>query len=168
MSNKNECVVIYSGGTDSTCTAALMAEKYKKVHLLTFFEKGTEETPSPSKNVARLQKHFGSEKFSHQMLSTDKLVKKISYDHYFRFLLRHRFFMLSTCGFSSLSWHVRTIIYCLENNIMSVADGLTRELMHFPGHMDVIIKEFQKLYQAFGIQYTNPVRDWDTPRDHSF
>jgi hypothetical protein len=76
--------------------------------------------------------------------------------------------MVSTPGFSSLSWHARTLAYCLENKIGHAADGVTRELQHFPGHMEGVLALFRKLYADFGIAYENPVRDWEVPPDRQF
>ena len=160
--------VLYSGGTDSTCTAALMADQFKKVHLLTFYEHATRFSPVPHKNIALLGKRFPKTDFEHAYLSVDKLVKYFWYENYLKHLRENGFLVLSTCGFSTLSWHVRVIIYCLEHNITQVADGLTRELLHFPGHMDPIIHEFKHLYKTFGITYKNPVREYPVPEDQQF
>lgn len=163
-----ECAILYSGGTDSTCVAALLAQQYDHSHLLTYEELGTRGAPSPRRNVEALQEKFGRGKFSHHLMSIDALLRYISYDQYLRYLIRHGLFVLSTPGFSSLSWHVRTIVYCLDHGIDHVADGLTRELMHFPGHMDGVLKEIRQLYESFDIDYTNPIREWDVPPDQRF
>lgn len=160
--------VIYSGGTDSTCAAALLAGRFSRIHLLTFVEAGTESSPIPRGNVERLREKLGAERFTHHVMRIDRLLRHFSYDRYLRNVARHGFFMLSTPGFSALSWHVRAIIYCLENGIRHAADGLTRELMHFPGHMDGVLAQFRALYGRFGIEYSNPVRDWPTPPDRQF
>lgn len=160
--------VVYSGGTDSTCVAALLAERFREIHLLTFFEHGTRDAPIPHGNVERLRKRFPEVKFIHEVRSTDKLVRAISYRNYLPRLLRHGYFLLATPGFSSLSWHLTTLAYVLEQDIGYVADGLTRELMQFPGHMDVVVAEFRKLYSRFEVTYENPVREWDVPRDQQF
>lgn len=164
----NECAIIYSGGTDSTCVAALLAEQYDHLHLLTYDELGTRSAPSPNRNVEVLRETFGRERFSHTLIPIDAMLKHISYNRYLWYLSRYGLFMLSTCGFSSLSWHVRTIVYCLDHGITHVADGLTRELMHFPGHMDGVVEAVGGLYHAFGIEYRNPIRDWDVPEDQRF
>ena len=52
--SSEKCAVLFSGGTDSTCAAALCAERFGEVHLLTFNELGTSATPVPSENAARL------------------------------------------------------------------------------------------------------------------
>ncbi|PIR18347.1 MAG: hypothetical protein COV48_07615, partial [Elusimicrobia bacterium CG11_big_fil_rev_8_21_14_0_20_64_6] len=54
------------------------------------------------------------------------------------------------------------------NGIKHVYDGLTRELMHFPGHMGLVLTRFQSMYRRFGIVYENPVRDWEVPLDVQF
>jgi hypothetical protein len=164
----NDCVILYSGGTDSTCVAALLAPHYDRLHLLTFRERGTRGAPSPQRNVEQLREKFGPERFSHYLIPIDTILQHISYDRYLGYVARHGFFMLSTCGFSSLSWHVRTIVYCLDHGIERVADGLTRELMHFPGHMDGVLKEIRALYASFSIDYSNPIREWDVPADQRF
>ena len=163
-----ELALVYSGGTDSTCVAALKAGEYERIHLLTYREYGTRGAPSPVCNVEKLRAKFGPDKFVHRLLDIDHLLREISRDRYPSYLARHGFFMLSSCGFSSLSWHTRTLIYCLEHGISTVADGLTRELPHFPGHMDAVVDAFGELYAEFGVNYVNPVRDWPAPADPRF
>lgn len=166
--NATECVVLYSGGTDSTCVAALCAEEYSKVHLLTFYEQATRHSPIPKENVARLQKKYGEDRFLHQSISTDLLVKKISYENYLRNCLKYGLFILCSPGFSSLSWHLRTIMYCQEHGIKYVFDGMTQELLHFPGHMQKVREVFKELYKEFGITFESKVIDWSVPPDQRF
>lgn len=159
------CVLLFSGGTDSTCAAALLAEKFAKIYLLTFFEEATKSSPIPIENFKRLQKKYGSEKFELIVISTDRLVRKISYDQYLKRLLKYGFLMLSTPGFSSLSWHLRTIKFCKENEISYAFDGMTKELLHFPGHHPAIRELFSKLYHDHAIQFLSPIIDWPVPPD---
>lgn len=160
--------VLFSGGTDSTCTAALMAGAYRTVHLLTCSEYATRSSPFPKGNADLLRAHFSGTRFVHEAISVDPLVRYFSYERYARTLWAHGFLVLATPGFSTLSWHVRTIAYCLQHGITRVADGLTRELMHFPGHMDPVVVDMRALYASYGITYENPVRDWPTPPDQQF
>ena len=160
--------VLFSGGTDSTCTAVLMAPTHTEVHLLTFHEHATRFSPEPRANVLLLQKHFPQTIFHHQMFSVDSLVRHLCYERYIRNVAKHGLLALANPGFSALSWHIRTIVYCLEHDITKVVDGLTRELMHFPGHMDAVVAEIRLLYRKFGIIYENPVREWHTPPDQQF
>ncbi|MEQ1917977.1 MAG: hypothetical protein ABL955_02170 [Elusimicrobiota bacterium] len=164
----DSCALAFSGGTDSTCAAALLAERFAHVHLLTFRELGTGGAPVPTGNVEKLRVKFPNTEFIHRVIPVDRLVEKIGYDRYPSCVARHGLFMLSTCGFSSLSWHARMIVYCLDNGLAHAADGLTRELMHFPGHMDGFVEGLRGLYGAFGVVYENPVRDWEVPPDQRF
>lgn len=160
--------VLYSGGTDSTCAAALIAERAREIHLLTFCEYATRQSPAPTKNIERLQKRFPSVVFVQKTISVDRLVRHFWYERYFFLASRYGYLVLATPGFSSLSWHVRMIVYCRENGIDHVVDGLTRELMQFPGHMDAVVRLWRGLYREFGITYENPVREWPTPPDRQF
>lgn len=157
--------ILYSGGTDSTCAAAIAATQYTDVHLLTFYERATKDSPYPEENIALLKRHFPHTSFTARYLSIDALVRFFSYEQYVHTVGAHGVLAVATCGYSSLSWHVRTITYCLENDVKHVMDGLTRELMHFPGHMDEVVGMFRELYAAYGITYTNPVREWEVPPD---
>lgn len=160
-----KAVVIYSGGTDSTCVASLLAEEFDEIHLLTFFESGTANSPQPSENIRRLRLHYPKVKFINQFISTDHIVRKLYSQNFFSNLLRHQFISLCGPGLSSLSWQIRTIIYCKENNIDLVADGVTQEWLHFPGHMDSVLNQYKDLYTSYGIDYQNPVREWPVPPD---
>ena len=164
----NSCVVLFSGGTDSTCAAALCAERFAKVHLLTFYERSTRRSPVPLENVARLKNKYGQERFVHRVISTDALVRKISFENYVANLMRYGFLLLSTPGFSSLSWHLRTIAYCQAHGIHKVYDGMTQELVHLPGHMPRVRAHFAKLYVAKGIEFSSPVMNWEVPPDQRF
>lgn len=161
----SECVLLFSGGTDSMCSATLCAERYSHVRLLTFYEAATKNSPLPIGNYKKLSDYYGAERFSLQSVSIDKLVKTISYQNYFSMLLKHGFFMLATPGFSSMSWHLRTIAYCIENNIHHVHDGMTQELMHLPGHSKPFRKMITNLYKDYGIEFSSPVYDWPVPPD---
>ncbi|NUM89457.1 MAG: 7-cyano-7-deazaguanine synthase, partial [Bdellovibrionales bacterium] len=76
------CVVLYSGGTDSTCVAALLAERFREIHLLTFYERGTEKSAVPRGNVEKLRQKFPLVSFVHELISTDRLVEFIAYENY--------------------------------------------------------------------------------------
>ena len=165
-----EHAIVFSGGTDSTCAAALAAEsgKYSRIHLLTFHELATKQSGAPHRNVEALRKRFPEVEFLPRYISVDAVSLKLSFDSYWRYFRSHGSLVLATPGFSSLSWHCRAIAYCQEHGIRSVSDGLTRELMHFPGHMTEVIGVFRELYARFGIEYTNPVREWEVPADQQF
>lgn len=164
----NKCAILFSGGTDSLCTAALACEKFEEVHLLTFFEKATEASPVPEENFLKLKAKYPAVKLYHSVISTDSLVRFLSYHDYFRSLVKFHFLNLATPGLSSLSWHISTIHYCRKNAINTVFDGMTKELLHLPGHMPEIRELFESLYYENQMAFSSPVMSWDVPPDQRF
>ncbi len=164
----SKCAILFSGGTDSFCTAALACQKFNEVHLLTFFEKATESSPVPKENVTKLQLKYPQTKIFHTVISTDDLVRFLSYHDYFSSLFKFHLLNLSTPGLSSLSWHISAIKYCKKQKIETVYDGMTKELLHLPGHMPEIRELFQNLYSEHGIAFSSLVIDWDVPPDQRF
>ena len=45
---------------------------------------------------------------------------------------------------------------------------MTKELMHFPGHMTEVRQVFQELYASFNITFSSSVISWDVPPDQRF
>lgn len=168
MPDKKACIVLFSGGTDSLCAAALLAEKYSEIHLLTFFEASTVNSPQPLEHVEKLRRHLPATTFVYNFFSTDSLVKRLSFHDYLKNLFRFGLYNLATPGLSSLSWHTRAIAYGRAHAIEDVYDGMTRELLHLPGHNPEIRKLFESLYNKFSMKFSSPVIDWEVPDDQRF
>jgi hypothetical protein len=160
-----ETVVLYSGGTDSTCAAAMTAENFDRVHLLTCRRFGVFSTGHIGYNVARLKAKFGAEKFVHRTVNIDKLFKHVSYSGYFSSLAGHGFFLLTTCGFCKLAMHIRCVIYCLDHGIRHVCDGANRNSDYSPDQIREFVDELKKFYAGHGIEYTTPVYEMAHPGD---
>jgi hypothetical protein len=164
----SKCTILFSGGSDSFCSAALACESFDEVHLLTFFEKATASSPVPQENVDKLKSKYPKTKIVHKVLSTDTEVRFLSYFDYFTSLRKFHFLNLATPGLSSLSWHIQTIKYCQTEGIKSAFDGMTKELLHLPGHMPEVRQLFKDLYQEFHISFSSLVMDWEVPPDQRF
>ena len=52
---RNETATLFSGGTDSTLTAALMADKFDKIHLITYDRFAFSSVMNPMVNVKKLR-----------------------------------------------------------------------------------------------------------------
>lgn len=157
MNIQNEIAILYSGGTDSTCAVAIMAQKFQKIHLLTFKRFGIYSVENASRNVNILRKKFPSNQFTHKIITVDRLAKHIIYFRFIQNIFKYGFFTLSNCVNCCLIHHFRILIYCLENHIANVADGATKEWPFFPSHMEKVILEFKKMYTHFKITYHTPV-----------
>ena len=163
-----EVVLLYSGGTDSTLAACLLAEKYDKVRLLTFKRFGLFSAANSLSNVARLKARYGQDRFSHEIIPIDGIFRKVSYDRFFTNLFKHGFFLLSTCGLCKLAMHVRALIYCLEEGIRNVSDGANKGMNLFPDQQPGVIAMIRAMYAKFGIDYSNPVFEFEGPQDIEF
>lgn len=168
MDKKTNIAILYSGGTDSTCAAAIMAKDFDTIHLLTFKRFGLFSIENSILNSNKLKNKFKTKLFLHKIIDVDKLARFVYYQGYFRNVFRYGFFSLSNCGLCALTNHIRTLIYCLDNGFKDVADGINSEWPFFPGHMEEIIGELKKMYSEFGIIYRTPVFDLVLPSEPVF
>jgi predicted subunit of tRNA(5-methylaminomethyl-2-thiouridylate) methyltransferase len=166
--NANTCVILFSGGTDSTLAAALQEEHFQEIHLLTFDRLGIASVENSKINAQMLIDKFGKDRIKHIIINIDKLFKHISYENYLKNIKKHGLMNLSTCGLCKLSMHIQTISYCNENGITSVADGANQGMDMFPAQMKPVIDQMKALYLNFGIIYSNPVFDYEFPDEGSF
>ncbi|MBN8541835.1 MAG: hypothetical protein J0L82_15700 [Deltaproteobacteria bacterium] len=171
-------VILFSGGTDSTCAAAIVADQVDRLYLLTFVETSTLKSPLPHENVRRLRLAFPSVEILHFVVSTDRLVRWLSYgdsiSSYLRRLFREHVFNLVTPGFSSLSWHLAALRFSAllvqagKEEVVGVYDGMTQELTHLPGHMPVVRRQIELIYSEAGFSFSSPVYDFPVPPDQKF
>ncbi len=161
-------VILFSGGTDSTLTSALMAEKFKRIYLITYSRFGLFAINNSKTNVEKLRDKFKNIYFSHHIIKVNKLFNYVSYEHYFHHLIKHRFFLLSTCGLCKLAMHIRTVIFCLKNDVVEVCDGANKNMRLFPDQMASVMQETRKMYAHFGINYTSPVFEFGQPDVNGF
>ncbi len=160
--------ILFSGGTDSTLTAAMLQENFEKVHLVTYDRFGFHATDNTAVQTQALKETYGEDRFIHTFLNVDKLFQHVSYENYFENIKKHGLFNLSTCGLCKLSMHVRTIKYCIDNDVYFVADGANQAMTMEPAQMKPVIDEMKRMYAHFGITYFNPVFEMDGPEDKDF
>lgn len=166
--NKNKAIVLFSGGTDSTLTSALLTKDFDEIHLITYNRFGFHAAENTETQANMLKEKYGQDKFVHRLINVDDLFKHVSYENYLYNIKKFGFFNLSTCGLCKLSMHIKTIDYALENGIKTVADGANKAMSMFPSQMEPVIQEMKKLYQGFGIDYINPVFEMEGPSDGNF
>jgi predicted subunit of tRNA(5-methylaminomethyl-2-thiouridylate) methyltransferase len=163
-----EIVVLFSGGTDSTLAAALCAAKFDRVRLVTYERFGIANVENSRLNATMLMERFGPDKITHEIINIDELFKHVAYERYWESFKRHGFMLLSTCGLCKLSMHVRTVKYCVDNGIKSVCDGANSGMTMFPDQMKSVVEKLHAMYAEFGIDYSNPVFEYDAPDEPSF
>lgn len=163
-----DAVILFSGGTDSTLTAAKLVGEFDRIHLITYNRFGFHSTDNVELQVNLLRSKYGAEKFISKIINVDKLFKHISYENYFKNIKEFGLFNLSTCGLCKLSMHVRTVVYCVDNNISYVADGANQAMSMFPTQMKEVIDDLKSMYELYGITYFNPVFDMMGPNEIGF
>ena len=166
--NPNEVAVLFSGGTDSTLAAALMAERFEKVHLVTYARYGFFSVENTKVNARKLMEKYGEDKYAHYIINIDRLTEYVFYERYLHNLFRHGFFVLSICGLCKLAMHLATVVFCLEHKIANVCDGANQGMNLFPAQMKPVIGELKHMYESMRIHYFNPVFDFDSPPDTGF
>ncbi|MDP7322304.1 MAG: 7-cyano-7-deazaguanine synthase [Bacteriovoracaceae bacterium] len=166
--NDEEILVLFSGGTDSTLAAALAASQFKKVHLITYSRYGIASVENSKLNAKMLIDKYGKNRVSHKIIKIDKIFKHISYENYLKNMFKYGFNNLSTCGLCKLSMHAMTLYYAKEHNIHHVSDGANAGMTMFPAQMKPVINLLKKMYADFGVNYSNPVFDYEAPEEASF
>ena len=164
----NACVVLFSGGTDSTLATVLQLEKFETTRLVTFDRLGIASVENSKINAQMLIDKYGKDRVVHSIINFDKTFKFLSYERYFKNLFKHGLMNLSTCGICKLGMHIHAIMYCKENNIVHVSDGANQGMDMFPAQMKPIIEQLKKLYSKYDIDYSNPVFEYEYPDEGSF
>ncbi len=159
--SSNEISILYSGGSDSTLTAALMCDRFDRVHLLTYYHSGIPLADKAKINAIKLAEKFGKDKIVHEFINFEKLFKEVYYTSYISDLTRYKSYMTPcSCIACQLAMHASTILYNIKNNIQYTCDGYKREKKHLYIFMaEDGIKEITNFYKAFSIGYFNPVYD---------
>jgi len=165
---ESTAAVLFSGGSDSTLTAALAADEFEHIHLLTFSRFGIFNIENSAINVDKLKARYGGHRFEHHLIDINDLFKRVSYDRYLSTLRRHGFFVLSTCGMCKLAMHLRALLFCLDHGIEVLCDGANQAMDIYPAQMKAVIERMQGMYAHFGIEYRTPVFDYDGPSEMSF
>jgi len=152
-------LVMFSGGSDSSLTASLLAERHTVVHLVTYSHQAMWFDHRCLHSLANLRKAHGEDKFVHEFINIKDLMGRIFFRPLAGDLRRYGTYALPMCcGSCKLAMHVRSILYCHEHGIRYSADGSNAELSElFPEQMVPVLHKYRELYARYGIEYENPV-----------
>jgi hypothetical protein len=148
MTEKKEIALMYSGGLDTTYIALNLAEKYEKVHLLTFCNGICLRLQASGKHVSILREKFGEYKFEHIVIPVEEILaflkKGISRD----MSKYHSPLLFDAC--CRLSMEVAVILYCLDKGIKYACDASNPKTQ---GQMFIQQKEYLGMVDKFFAQY---------------
>jgi PP-loop superfamily ATP-utilizing enzyme len=152
METSNVCIQ-FTGGKDSTLTAALMAQQFEKVHLLSFRNPLIVDLDKTSLNVEKLQHLYGKDKFKHAIIDNEKLLRQIYTGRWLQDLIKYRTYAANNfCGPCRLSMVTHTIIYCLQRKIAFVRDGANRTGFDL-AQQTWGLRALRKFYKEYNIDY---------------
>lgn len=170
MRNKpqNSVCVQFSGGTDSTYVAYLMSLEFEMVHLVTFTHSYQDPLAQNKNMIVKENKSKISfdilnnkfpKKFKHIIIDVNDLMSQMLNRHHFKNLIKYRTInMFFGCFVCQACFHIKTIIYCLKNNIFNVRNGANIEYDDIsPMQIKIVIKEINKFYLDYGIDYDSPI-----------
>ena len=155
--SKNEALLMYSGGLDSSASAIIMLEQFERLHLLTYsYGYGQLFLKWAKKGANGLIEVFGPQRFIHVITSVKDIFQRIfvrsavrDYKNY-----KSRFIWCLAC---KLSMHTSNIIYCLEHGLNAASDGSSGETAYYVEQMPQSIKAIRQFYSEFGVNFVTPV-----------
>lgn len=156
---EKHCIVMFSGGLDSSLSACFMAEANFSVDLLHFnngvlisnnlIEIRAQELKSVyPKQINTVHNHNIQGLFRKLALTT--LEEDI-----------HKNGVSLICLGCKLAMHIQSIIFCKKNNIKTIVDGSTIKQEKYSEQRPVSLDFIKKLYKSYEIDYLNPVYKLD-------
>ena len=152
--------VLFSGGSDSTLTASLYAERGFHVHLITYRHRIMRFEEKCLHSLASLREKHG-DRFTHSFVNMNPLFDRLFFKPLAADLKRWgTYAMPMCCGSCKLAMHVCTIVYNRRHGIRLAADGSNIELSElFPEQMPAVLALYGELYARYGLSHATPVFD---------
>ncbi len=156
---KKKAVILFSGGSDSTLTAGRAAQtgEFDEIILMTYEVPVACLDANSRRNIPALQKAFPEIRFTHVMMPVSRLMHKVITKNKFRSALRHGLVESNLCPLCRLTMYIRTIMYCLDNNIRDVFDGSNITMALWVEQTPKGVEMVDDFFAAFGITIRHPV-----------
>ncbi len=161
---QSEIALMYSGGLDSTATAILLAEKFERIHLLTYKNGyGHYNHWRTARRVRELNRKLG-DRFVYTLIGTktyfdDVLVRNVVND--FK-EYKSGFIWCMGC---KMAMHMRSALYCLEHGLVHMTDGSNSDTDEMVEQMLISLTLIRGFYNGFGVEFGTPV--YEATRDDS-
>lgn len=156
-----EISLMFSGGVDSTTAAMMLAERYDRVHLLTWGNGyGHYRLDRTKKRAAELRRHHG-DRFVHTLESIQPLFEELMADLVGDFE-RYRSGFVWCLG-CKIAMHTRSVMYNLEHGVTEMADGSSQSTGEMVEQMLLSVYMIREFYERYGMTYRTPV--YTVPRE---
>jgi 7-cyano-7-deazaguanine synthase in queuosine biosynthesis len=152
---------MFSGGTDSMLAAAMGAETFKKVHLLTFRTSQMSHWDRSCIGAHILIERYGPDKVVHRIIDNDALFRKLHFSNYFGDLKQYGLYLnCLVCPACGVGFQIRSTVYCRDYGCRYLWDGLQSEGTDehiYPGLQPEIQEPITDLCRDFGVIRESPV-----------
>jgi len=163
---EDAALIMYSGGLDSTVSAIQMAERFRRVILMTVDYAYTIGLKRSMRNVGKLQAAFPQVRIEHRIVAGDPIRKRIwagFCDDYFTYC-KGRGLGISCLG-CKIAMMTEGIKLCLAEGVGHMSNGMTRTQVEHPHCMPRLVNRFGDLMAEYNITYINDVYDMPTRAD---
>ena len=155
--DKNGVSVLFSGGSDSMLAAALLADRFNKIHLLTFKTSTIVEPEKTEVSRMRLRTRFPDVNFVDRIIDIDNLFKELYLGNYWSDFRRYGLFIGNVCATCKLAMFTAALKYNVENDIHYIASGVNERSGIIFIDQDVYsIQKLNSFFEKYGSQYLTP------------
>ncbi len=175
MQDKNEVVIMFSGGRDSFLSICDLISKNFKARVITFNNGAISGLDRPEKTVSTMSELFGEDNIKFEGVYSIAPIKNIlsfrlKYRPIKEIAKEYEELLLSqvTCLICKTAMYIAAIKYCKVNNIHYLAEG-ARESQGFFVEKECMIERYHSLCRKHGITLITPVfklkDDWKRKMD---
>lgn len=161
--SQEQVAVMFSGGTDSTLAAAIGAETFKRVHLLTFRTSQMSNWERSRTGAQVLIERYGVDKVIHRIIDNDALFRRLHFSNYRQDLKKYGLYLTClVCPACGVGFQVRSLVYCRTHGCRYLWDGLQSEGAEehiYPGLDPDIQGGITELCRDYGVIRESPVYD---------
>lgn len=157
MNQENQVCILFSGGSDSTLTAASLAQEFKKIHLLTFKFYGVVNPEKSTINLERLKRKYADVEFIYRIIDTEEFFMMFYYKNFLRDLLKFGLYVENICLSCKLAMFAAAADYCFKNGIELIASGANKKSgLVFADQKINNIEILNNCFNKYGIKYLTP------------
>lgn len=147
--------LLFSGGRDSSLACGVLAKKGYQIYLLTFNNGITIRQDLADNRYEELFKKFPDAIIKREIIPSYGLFKDLGLKNLEKDIKKYETNLI--CMSCKLSMHVISLIYCLENDIPTIADGYTDYQKKWIEQMPEAIEAVKRFHEEYDIKYINPV-----------
>jgi len=155
---------MYSGGLDSTATAILLAEKFDRIHLVTYKNGyGHYNHRRTARRVRELNRKLG-DRFVYTLMGTKTYFDEVLVKNVVNDFKEYKSGFIWCMG-CKMAMHMRSALCCLEHGLVRMTDGSNADTDEMVEQMLISLTLIRGFYKGFGVEFGTPV--YEASRDDS-